>query len=72
MRARISSKIGLIRPQTKELAALECHEKKSHRLTMRKTTSSHYSAANTYFPLYLLLGETGYRVIQVFYREIIF
>ena len=31
-----------------------------------------YSAANTYFPLYLLLGETGYRVIRVFYREIIF
>ena len=31
-----------------------------------------YSAANTYFPLYLLLGETGYRVIRVFYREITF
>ena len=30
-----------------------------------------YSAANTYFPLYLLLGETGYRVIRFFYREII-
>ena len=31
-----------------------------------------YSAANTYFPLYLLLGETGYRVIWVLHREIIF
>ena len=41
MRAWMSSKFGQIRPRTTELAALELI-KKSHRLIMGKTMSSHF------------------------------
>ena len=41
MRAWMSSKIGRIRPQTTELAALE-RMKKSHRHIMDKAMSSHF------------------------------
>ena len=41
MSAWMSSKFGRIRPQTTELAALE-RMKKSHRLIMGKTMSSHF------------------------------
>ena len=41
IRAWMSSKFGRIRPQTLELAALE-GMKKSHRLIMGKTLSSHF------------------------------
>ena len=41
MRAWMSSKFGRIRPGTTELAALE-HMKKSHRLIMGITMSSHF------------------------------
>ena len=41
MRAWMSSKFGLIQPQTPELTALE-RMKKSHRLIMGKTMSSHF------------------------------
>ena len=37
----MSSKFGQIRPRTTELAALECM-KKSHKLIMGKTMSSHF------------------------------
>ena len=43
IRACMSSKFGWIRPRTTELAALE-RRKNSHRLTMGKTTSSHFLA----------------------------
>ena len=43
MRAWMSSKFGRIQPQTTELAAVE-RMKKSHRLIMGKTMSSHFSA----------------------------
>ena len=42
LRAWMSSKFGRIRPQTTELAALERMKKKSHRLIMGKTMSSHF------------------------------
>ena len=41
IRALMSSKFGWIRPRTNELAALELM-KKSHRLMMGKTMSSHF------------------------------
>ena len=38
----MSLKFGEIGPWTTELAALERHKKKSHRLIMEKMTSSHF------------------------------
>ena len=42
IRAWMGSKFGRIRPLTTELAALEHMKKKSHRLIMDKTMSSHF------------------------------
>ena len=61
MKAMMSSKFGRIRSQTTELAALE-RMKKSHRLIMGKTMSSHF------YPLFLIGSFSYFQVMRTCIR----